>query len=133
MHVDTTAVTIQSKKIVSNAVKDNEALLELSYGKRTKGTFWPTQNKPGCIIAIFKNNFLLKGKSCPPGIKVAFSKELFSFLIMGNIQALAALLMYLVELKYWWKKVKKLPHSPDSKSCPGHQEFFKFILHDYLI
>ena len=29
-----TAVTIQSNKIASNEVKDNEMLLELSYGKK---------------------------------------------------------------------------------------------------
>ena len=33
MHTDMTAVTIQSNKIVSNAVKENSALLEPSYGK----------------------------------------------------------------------------------------------------
>ena len=41
MHADATAVTIQSNKIVSNEVKDNQALLEPSY--RNKQTFWPTQ------------------------------------------------------------------------------------------
>ena len=34
MHTDMTAVTIQSNKSVSNEVKDNQALLELSYGKK---------------------------------------------------------------------------------------------------
>ena len=33
MDADVTAVTIESNKIVWNEVKDNEALLELSYGK----------------------------------------------------------------------------------------------------
>ena len=33
IHADMTAVTIQSKKILSSEVKDNEALLEPSYGK----------------------------------------------------------------------------------------------------
>ena len=33
MHADMTAVTIQSDKMVSNEVKDNEALLEPSYRK----------------------------------------------------------------------------------------------------
>ena len=33
MHADMRAVTIQSNKIVSNEVKDNQALLEPSYGK----------------------------------------------------------------------------------------------------
>ena len=34
MHTDMTAVTIQSNKVVSNEVKDNSTLLELSYGKK---------------------------------------------------------------------------------------------------
>ena len=42
MHTDMTAVPIQSNKIISNKVKDNEVLLEPSYEK-TKQTFWPTQ------------------------------------------------------------------------------------------
>ena len=33
-HADMTAVTIQSNKFVSNEVKDNETLLEASYGKK---------------------------------------------------------------------------------------------------
>ena len=33
MHTDMTAVTIQYNKIVSNEVKNNWPLLELSYGK----------------------------------------------------------------------------------------------------
>ena len=33
MHADTTAVTMQSNKIVLNATKDNEAVLDPSYGK----------------------------------------------------------------------------------------------------
>ena len=33
MHADMTAVTIPSNKIVSNEVKDNQALLEPCYGK----------------------------------------------------------------------------------------------------
>ena len=33
MHADMTAVTIQSNKIVSNNIKDNEVLLESSQGK----------------------------------------------------------------------------------------------------
>ena len=33
MHTDTTAVKMQSNKIVLNEVKDDEALLEPSYGK----------------------------------------------------------------------------------------------------
>ena len=37
-----TAVTIQSNEIISNEVKDNWVLLELSYGK-TEQTFWPSQ------------------------------------------------------------------------------------------
>ena len=36
IHVDMTAVTIQSKKIVLNEVKDNLALLEPSYGRKQK-------------------------------------------------------------------------------------------------
>ena len=39
MHTDMTAVTIQSNKSVSNEVKDNQALLELSYGKKTNELF----------------------------------------------------------------------------------------------
>ena len=39
MHADVTAVTIQSNKIVSNEVKDNEALLEPSYGKNPNELF----------------------------------------------------------------------------------------------
>ena len=35
MHVDMTAVTIHSNKIVSNEVKDNQAVLEPSYRKKT--------------------------------------------------------------------------------------------------
>ena len=38
-----TAVTKQSNKMVSNEVKDNEALLEPYYGGESKWTFWPTQ------------------------------------------------------------------------------------------
>ena len=40
MHSDTTAVTVQSKEIVSNEVKDNQALLEPSY-----------RNKPDKLLA----------------------------------------------------------------------------------
>ena len=36
-----TAVTIQSNKIVSDEVKDNEGLLESPYG-RTQMSVWPT-------------------------------------------------------------------------------------------
>ena len=36
-----TAVTIQSNKIVSNEVRDNKALLEPSYGKKTNKHFGP--------------------------------------------------------------------------------------------
>ena len=36
MHADMTAVTMQSNKIVSNEVKDNQVLLEPSYGKPNK-------------------------------------------------------------------------------------------------
>jgi len=36
MHADITAVTIQSNKIVSNEVKDNQVLLEPLYGKKEK-------------------------------------------------------------------------------------------------
>ena len=42
-----TAVTIQSNKIVSNDVEDNEALLDLPYRKKEKeneGTFRPAQD-----------------------------------------------------------------------------------------
>ena len=34
MHADMTAATIQSNKIVSNEVKDKQAWLEPSYGKK---------------------------------------------------------------------------------------------------
>lgn len=34
MHTDMTAVTIQSYKIISNEIKDSQALLEPSYGKK---------------------------------------------------------------------------------------------------
>ena len=47
MHADMTAVTIQSNKIVSNDVEDNEALLDLPYRKKEKeneGTFRPAQD-----------------------------------------------------------------------------------------
>ena len=36
MHTSITAVTIKSNKICLNEIKDNEALLEPSYGKKTK-------------------------------------------------------------------------------------------------
>ena len=39
MHPDLTAVTIQSNKIVSNEVKDSEALLEPSDEKKTNELF----------------------------------------------------------------------------------------------
>ena len=47
-----TAVTIQSNKIVSNEVKDNSVLLELSYGK-TEQTFRPTQYIPFHVYTTF--------------------------------------------------------------------------------
>ena len=34
MHTDMTVVTIQSYKIISNEIKDSQALLEPSYGKK---------------------------------------------------------------------------------------------------
>ena len=47
MHADMTAVTIQPNKIVLNEVKDNEALLEPSYGKsQAKFLANPTQMDP---------------------------------------------------------------------------------------
>ena len=36
MHADMTAVTTQSNKIVSNEVKDNQALLQPAYGRKKK-------------------------------------------------------------------------------------------------
>ena len=39
MHGNITAVTVQFNKIVSNEVKDNEVLLEPSYGKKTNELF----------------------------------------------------------------------------------------------
>ena len=39
MHTDMTAVTIESNKIVSNQVKDNQKLLELSYGGEKTNPF----------------------------------------------------------------------------------------------
>ena len=47
MHVDITAVTTQSNKIVLNKVKDNEALLEPSYGKKTNELFGQTNSIVG--------------------------------------------------------------------------------------
>ena len=57
MHVDMTAVTIQSNKIVSNNVKDNYTLLEPSYRKKTKETFWPTQYV--CVYELPLYQYLL--------------------------------------------------------------------------
>ena len=42
MHTDTTAVAIQSNKIVLNEVKNSQALLEPLWAK-SNVTFWPTQ------------------------------------------------------------------------------------------
>ena len=39
MHADMTAVTIQLNKIISNEVKDNQALLEPSYKKELNEHF----------------------------------------------------------------------------------------------
>ena len=39
MHADRTAVTIQTNKIVLNEVKDNQTLLESSYGKKHNELF----------------------------------------------------------------------------------------------
>ena len=39
VHVDMTAVSIQSNKIVLNEVQDNSALLEPSYGKKPNELF----------------------------------------------------------------------------------------------
>ena len=53
MYADKTAVTIQSKKIVLNEIKDSWALLE-SYEK-SKQTFWPTQYFPHTCPKEFKD------------------------------------------------------------------------------
>lgn len=39
MHTDLTAITTESIKIVSNKVKDNQVLLEPSYGKKLNKLF----------------------------------------------------------------------------------------------
>ena len=46
MHADMTTVTIQYNKIVFNAVKDNEALLQLSFGEKTNKPFSPGVPNP---------------------------------------------------------------------------------------
>ena len=44
-HTDRTAVTMQSNKIVSNEVKDNQVLLEPSYGKSQMNYITPSSMK----------------------------------------------------------------------------------------
>ena len=44
MHADMTTVTIQSNKIVSNEVKDNQLLLEQSYRKKPSELFGHPSN-----------------------------------------------------------------------------------------
>ena len=39
MHTDVTVVTIHSYKIISNEIKDSQALLEPSYGKKLTNFF----------------------------------------------------------------------------------------------
>ena len=48
MQADMILVTIQSNKILLNEVKDNEALLEPSYGKKTNDLF----GQPNTILHI---------------------------------------------------------------------------------
>ena len=45
MHTDMTAVTVQSNKIVSSEVKDNQALREPSYRKKKKELFGQPSRK----------------------------------------------------------------------------------------
>ena len=49
MHTDKPAIIIQSNKIVSNELKDNQALLEPSYGEKTK-----LFGQPKSIVIILK-------------------------------------------------------------------------------
>ena len=58
MYTDMTALTIQSTKIVSNEVKDNWALLEPSYGKKTQNVF----GQPNCRVESWRSR-----SKCSPG------------------------------------------------------------------
>ena len=56
MYTDTTAVTIQSNKIVSSEVKDNQALLEPAYGEKLNELFGQHNSYCYMFIVIFNEN-----------------------------------------------------------------------------